>query len=104
MPTFDNLWRGRGAHVDPDQAGHERWWDGARWTEHRRAPQAAPAPAEQVVKVDHVTTYAPGEIDFFKAAQESAGCTFMVGVALSVGPFWVLGYMVNTQFTGHRNT
>lgn len=31
-----------GWYADPEHAGSQRYWDGAKWTEHR-APAAAPA-------------------------------------------------------------
>lgn len=32
-----------GWYADPGTAGQYRWWDGAQWTAHTSAPQAAPA-------------------------------------------------------------
>jgi hypothetical protein len=36
-----------GWYRDPSAPHLERWWDGAAWTEHRRAPEATVQPAQQ---------------------------------------------------------
>lgn len=66
-----------------DGSGRQRWWDGARWTEHLAPGDATVAPTGQVTP-HHMTGYESAEIGHPESATRVAPVLGFVGLGLAV--------------------
>ena len=77
------------ADPDPQNSGGQRWWDGARWTEHSRPAPSAPVMPQQQPHIP-ATSYGqpgyPGQVVYPKVAPGTPSLTlhiwFVVGLPL----------------------